>query len=126
MNRHVYTRTSVDLPPELADRLSRVARHVSVALAGVVLDAYLDQHRTLRERYNTERNWERKALGLPPESPEDRYGPNDSTISVSLYIKYAANEQLTAAANTVGLSRKRYITELLHLHLRGLLPGGDA
>lgn len=123
--RRAVAQTSVDLPPELADRLRRFAQRNGETLAEVILEAYLHQGRSLSDRYETDHNRARKSLGLPPDSPSDRYSPNDPTVKVGLTINYAANEHLTKAASDMRMTRKRYITELLYLHLRDGGPDPD-
>ena len=111
-------RTTVMLPEPTADLIKREARETQVSAATVILNAYFTQHEALANLYDTPFNKERVRLGLEPEINISLYNPDDDTEPLSLYLRYDANRRLTRAASQMGLSRRRYIAELVNLNLK--------
>ena len=108
-------RTTVMLPSRIADIIKRKAKGPQTSAASVILGAHIAQQEALKRHYDTPGNRERVKLGLAPAIDKSLYDPGEVPQQVSLYLRYDANKLLTEAASAVGLSRRRYIAELVSL-----------
>ena len=108
-------RTTVMLPSRIADIIKKKARGPRTSAASVILGAHIAHQEALKRHYDTPGNRERVKLGLEPEIDKTLYDPDEGTRQVSLYLRYDANRQLTETASAVGLSRRRYIAELVSI-----------
>lgn len=77
----------------------------------VILTAHLESGDAVRRGLRpTEADRRRIALGLPQVAASGRLGPGKP---LSLWLSATSLAELTAAARSVGVTRRRYITELV-------------
>lgn len=96
------------------DLLSRLRSHCAAtgqSPTEVILIAHLESGDAVRRGLRpTEADRRRVALGLPQVAASGRLGPGKP---LSLWLSATSLAELTAAARSVGVTRRRYLTELV-------------
>ena len=110
-------RRTIRLPKRIADRLRKHCRDRRVSLAELILSAYLSHREKLKCMYTTQAVRERLRVGLAPEVDTALYTQGERSVQLGIYIDSNAFAELESVASRLGLTRRRYIAELLHLYL---------
>ena len=112
------TKSTVQLPTTLAEKLSSAKKGSGRSTADVVVTAYLDHIDAVRAEFApTEDDQRRLELGLRPLAAvtEPESEPGGHRTQVGLYISVRALEELDAAAVDLSMSRSKLVERLLAL-----------
>ena len=110
-------RTTVRLPEDLADVVRNRARIMGITTAEVILNAFLSKQAALDSRYDNKKNRDRIALGLQPETDHELYDRRKTSVQLGLSLTSTAHHQLKSRAVELRMPVRRYVAELLQLHL---------
>ena len=108
---------------DLLGELKALCAKTRTSPTEVILTAHLELTEQLQDELKpTPADQRRIALGLPQAAASGRLGPGKP---LSLWLSPVALADLDAAAEAVGVTRRRYITALVEALLAGASPSAD-